>query len=243
MAEPRPFAGPGNRHHQWTAPLLTCLAWMSVIAIGVYKLKPSDGALIAVLTLCPITLTFIVSVLDQRRISRLTKTDSHSQSKSQLVSRPDKLTSATSRTRPPQVTRNRKGVLSRSESSPASHQGSRHWASLTRSGLYDAPPSEPSVPSDVLMSGSFTIIDMVNRLDPQSFRWIESSLAEQEFLGWTLDELRRKTFLEVLHPNDRARAEEAFRQALVNGEFLGLVVGIRTAAGKAKMIEVNVGAR
>jgi PAS domain S-box-containing protein len=93
------------------------------------------------------------------------------------------------------------------------------------------------------MSGSFTIIDMVNRLDPQSFRWIESSLAEQEFLGWTLAELRRKTFLEVLHPNDRARAEEAFRQALVNGEFLGLVVGIWTAAGKAKMIEVNAGAR
>ena len=47
----------------------------------------------------------------------------------------------------------------------------------------------------------------------------------------------------MLHPDDRARAEDAFRQALVNGEFLGLVVGIRTAAGKAKMIEVNAGAR
>ena len=139
--------------------------------------------------------------------------------------------------------RNRKGVLSRSKPSQASHQGGRLWASLTRSGLYDAPPAASSAPSDVLMSGSFTIIDMVNRLDPRTFRWIESSLAEQEFLGWTLDELRRKTFLEVMHPDDRARAEEAFRQALVSGEFLGLVVGIKTAAGKAKMIEVNAGAR
>jgi PAS domain S-box-containing protein len=93
------------------------------------------------------------------------------------------------------------------------------------------------------MSGSFTIIDMVNRLDPQTFRWIESSLAEQEFLGWTLDELRRMTFLEVVHPDDRAIAKDAFRQALLNGEVLGLVVRIRTAAGKGKMIEVNAGAR
>ena len=44
MADPRPPAGPGDRHPRWTAPLLVCLAWMAVIATGIYKLKPSDGA-------------------------------------------------------------------------------------------------------------------------------------------------------------------------------------------------------
>jgi PAS domain S-box-containing protein len=217
---------------------------MAVIAIAVYRLKSSDGALVAFLTLCPIALTFVVSVLDERRINWITKAGSLGHSTSPVISRPGKEASATSWTKPEQLTRRtRKGVLSRTGSSPGSQQGGRHSASLTRSGLYDAPPSATSAPSNVLMSGSFTIIDMVNRLDPQTFRWIESSLAEQEFLGWTLDELRRMSFLEVMHPNDRARAEDAFRQALVSGEFLGLVVGIRTAAGKAKMIEVNAGAR
>ncbi len=243
MADTRPLAGSGDRQQRWTAPLIICLAWMAVIAIGVYKLKTSDGSLVAVLTLCPITLTFIVSVLNDRRISRITQANSRHPSKSHLVPRPGKDGSATSGTKAAQVARNGKGVLSTSESSPAAQQGGRHRATLTRSGLYDAPPPGPTAPSDALISGSFTIIDMVNRLDPQTFRWIESSLAEQEFLGWTLDELRQMTFLEVLHPDDRARAEDAFRQALVNGEFLGLVVGIQTAAGKAKMIEVNAGAR
>ena len=192
MADTRPLAGSGDRQQRWTAPLIICLAWMAVIAIGVYKLKTSDGSLVAILTLCPIMLTFIVSVLNERRISRLTQANSRRPSKSQLVPRPGKDASATSGTKAAQVTRNGKGELSRPDSSPAAHQGGRQWATLTRSGLYDAPPPGPTAPSDVLMSGSFTIIDMVNRLDPQTFRWIESSLAEQEFLGWTLDELRQQ---------------------------------------------------
>ena len=84
---------------------------------------------------------------------------------------------------------------------------------------------------------------MVNRLDPRDLRWIESSLAEQEFLGWTFHELQRKSFLEILHPDDRARAEDALRAALVKGETLGLVVRITTAQGKSRVIEVNAGAR
>ena len=36
---------------------------------------------------------------------------------------------------------------------------------------------------DPNMSGDFSTIDMVNRLEPVGFRWIESSPAEQEFLG------------------------------------------------------------
>ena len=84
---------------------------------------------------------------------------------------------------------------------------------------------------------------MVNRLDPVGFHWIESSPAEQIFLGWTIAELREKSFLEIVHADDRRRTEETLRQALVRGEALGLVVRIHTAFGKTRAIEVNVGAR
>ena len=77
-------------------------------------------------------------------------------------------------------------------------------ASMTRSGLFDAPP-ETDGQFNPNMSGEFSTIDMVNRLEPVGFRWIESSPAEQEFLGWTLAELRQKSFLDVVHPG-RSRA-------------------------------------
>ena len=69
------------------------------------------------------------------------------------------------------------------------------------------------------------------------------SPAEQIFLGWTINELREKSFLEIVHPDDRQRAEETLRQALVRGEALGLVVRVQTAMGKTRAIEVNVGTR
>ena len=82
------------------------------------------------------------------------------------------------------------------------------------------------------MSGDFSTSDMVNRLEPVGFRWIESSTAEQILLGWTVEELRRKSFLDTLHPDDRSRAEATFVLALDRGEALGLVVRMRTAHGK-----------
>src|SRR5262249_54383068 len=100
---------------------------------------------------------------------------------------------------------------------------------MTRSGLYDAPPSDPEVPSSTQLSGDYATTDMVNRLEPVFWRWIESSPAEQEFFGWTLEELRRKSFLDVIHPEDRLSADETFIQALERGEALGLIVKVRTA--------------
>ena len=103
--------------------------------------------------------------------------------------------------------------------------------------------AQPEPDTDPTMSGDYSTADMVNRLEPVGFHWIESSTAEQILLGWTLEELRQKSFLEVLHPDDRRRAEETFAQALTRGEALGLVVRIRTAHGTTRAIEVNVGAR
>jgi PAS domain S-box-containing protein len=113
---------------------------------------------------------------------------------------------------------------------------------MTRSGLYDAPP-ETEGPSNPNMSGEFSTVDMVNRLEPAAFQWIDSSPAEQEFLGWTIAELRQKSFLDVVRSDDRARAQKTLRQALERGEALGLVVWVRTAHGKTRAVEVNIGAR
>src|SRR5436309_2875811 len=71
---------------------------------------------------------------------------------------------------------------------------------MTRSGMFEPPdvPADPVI--DPMASGDFTTLDMVSRLDPQSLRWLDSSPAEQDFLGWSLADLRQKSFLEVIHP-------------------------------------------
>jgi len=92
-------------------------------------------------------------------------------------------------------------------------------------------------------SGNFSTIEMVNRLAPRDFIWIESSIAEQEFLGWSLVELRGKSFLDIVTDGDRAVALESLRLAIERGESLGRVVRVHTASGALKDIELNVGAR
>ncbi len=114
---------------------------------------------------------------------------------------------------------------------------------MTRSGLFDSPPISRADPQNLQLSGDYSTTDMVNRLEPIAWRWIESSPAEQEFLGWTLTELRAKSFLDIVHPDDRGLAMETFLQALERGEALGLVLRIRTAQGKLRSIEINAGAR
>jgi PAS domain S-box-containing protein len=105
--------------------------------------------------------------------------------------------------------------------------------------------------SPLLMSGEFALVqsadystvDMVNRLNPVDFVWIESSDAEQAFLGWTLDELRGKSFVDIIHQDDRKSALDAMRQAIDRGESLGQIVRILTASGEPKDVELNVGTR
>jgi PAS domain S-box-containing protein len=115
--------------------------------------------------------------------------------------------------------------------------------SKTRSGLFAAIAAAPAgETTDPNLSGDFSTADMVSRLDPRTFRWLESSVPEQEFLGWSMQELRQKSFLEIVHPDDYIRAREELRGALAKGEAHGLIVRIKTARGK-KAIEMNVGAR
>jgi PAS domain S-box-containing protein len=116
-------------------------------------------------------------------------------------------------------------------------------AALTRSGLYDSPDPLTPDSTDGLSSGTFSIVDMVSRLDPEHFRWIHSSLAEQQFLGWSLAELEQMSFLDIVEAEDRPQAERSLRRAVTEGELHGLIVRIRTARGKLKAIEVHVGAR
>ncbi len=115
--------------------------------------------------------------------------------------------------------------------------------SLTRSAMLESNSDCCEIPFDPQASGDFSTTDMVNRLEPRLLRWVESSLAEQDFLGWNLRQLREKSFLEMVHPDDLARAKDQLRTAMVKGEAHGLILRIRTAHGKPKAIEVNVGAR
>lgn len=114
---------------------------------------------------------------------------------------------------------------------------------MSRSGLFDPPSEIFETRDDPTKSSEFTPHDMVNRLEPRLLRWLESSPAEQNFLGWSLRDLREKSFLEIVHPDDLERVKQGLRTALAKGEIHGLIVRIRTASGKARAIELNVGAR
>ncbi len=110
---------------------------------------------------------------------------------------------------------------------------------LTRSGMYEPPESVV----DPTLSGDFATLDMVSRLDPRTLKWIDSSVGEQQFLGWPLADLRAKSFLDVVHPDDRNLAWEQFQGVLVKGEAHGLIYRIQTAKGESCAIELNVSVR
>jgi len=126
---------------------------------------------------------------------------------------------------------------------PAESGSSGIKESLTRSALLGSGADTLATPADGPGSHDFSASDMVNRLEPRLLRWLESSTAEQRFLGWDLGRLREMSFLEIVHPDDMSRVREQLRVAVVRGEVHGLVLRIRTAEGKPRAIEMNVGAR
>jgi PAS domain S-box-containing protein len=244
---------------RWTASLLITLTWLLVVVVAIARLRQEDGLIVALAALVASAMTLTITaradrarwripienltrfVRDFSRGHRANPTPSHEPELMELTLEVANLARALRY----RSTKGRAARLRLSQS-PPNPRPVQSNAFLTRSGLFDAaaPSSERHrKPTDSQKSGDFSTSDMVNRLEPVEFRWIESSNAEQTLLGWTLEELRRKSFLDTLHPDDRSRAEETFALALVRGEALGLVVRMRTAHGKTRAIEVNVSAR
>jgi PAS domain S-box-containing protein len=119
-------------------------------------------------------------------------------------------------------------------------------AAMTRSGLYESPPTAaraaaPETPAEV--PAAPPALEMISRLDPEGLRWLDSSPAEQAFLGLTLAELRGRSFLDVVHPDDRELARDQLSNALNKGEAHGLIYRVRTARGETRAVEMNVSIR
>jgi PAS domain S-box-containing protein len=251
---PRRLVG---RPTRWTAALLISLAWMAVIAFAVPKLKQPDAIFVAFAGVGAALATFGVSIWYDRarwrvpleeltEVARSMRQDRNAGQALTLPPTPEladltrEIAGLGRSQRPRAVTQ--APTRTAREKPPPDRPPPRSTASMTRSGLFDGPPESDGA-LNPNMSGDFSTIDMVNRLDPVGFRWIESSPAEQDFLGWTLAELRQKSFLDIVHPDDRPRAAHTLHEALERGESLGLIVRVRTANAKTRAVEVNVGAR
>ncbi len=241
---------------RWTAAFLISLVWLLVVVLAVPKMRQADGAIVAIAAFGAAAITFgiqawadrarwrdpvatvtsFVRGLRQDRKTRLPVPPAP-----ELVELTHEIVALARSIRPrsQQPRRSLPDPARPSAAEPPSDSESH----LTRSGLFDAPPSGLGRHSDPYASGDYSTTDMVNRLEPSELHWIESSPAEQALLGWTLTELREKSFLEVLHPDDRLRARATFGQALIRGEAHGLIVRMRSAQGKTHAIEVDVGAR
>ena len=112
-------------------------------------------------------------------------------------------------------------------------------ARMTKSGTFDP----PSLDRPSMGTGEFSALDMISRLDPRTFRWLDSSLAEQVFLGWSLEQLKQKSFLDVVRDDDRRLAKQQLRAVLERGEGHGLVYRIATEKGETRAVELNIGVR
>jgi PAS domain S-box-containing protein len=84
---------------------------------------------------------------------------------------------------------------------------------------------------------------MLCRLEPQTLRWRAATEAVEQFLGQNLDQLRQRSFLEFLHPDDRALAEDEFRQALELGERHDFVLRFPNPTGQMRYVRVYTQAR
>ncbi len=213
-----------DHQRRWAAATAVSVAWIILVVLTVSRLHGGDRLLVVLLAAIPMLCAVVIWT--QNRGATVTGPTSPEW---KLTSEKD-----ARRSGQPSVT---------GSPTALTLQAAEAMHAMTQSGLFDTPPPIAANHPDMAISGNFSIVDMVSRLEPRGFHWIESSLAEQEFLGWTLTELQRKSFLDIVYPDDRQRAMNALQQTLIKGESLGLVIRIRTAQGKTKAIEVNAGAR
>lgn len=91
--------------------------------------------------------------------------------------------------------------------------------------------------------GSRPTDEMIGRLAPRTLRWLGISEGLRDFLGRTIEQLRHETFLEYLHEDDRALAEDEFRQAAELGERHDFVLRLQGKSGQWHYMRIYTQAR
>jgi two-component system NtrC family sensor kinase len=84
---------------------------------------------------------------------------------------------------------------------------------------------------------------MICRLAPDELSWIDISPAARAFFGEDQGTAAPATFLDAVHPDDRALAREEFRRAAELGERHDLVLRVQTAAGGWHFVRLDAQAR
>jgi len=84
---------------------------------------------------------------------------------------------------------------------------------------------------------------MICRLEPDTLRWLEVSESLRDFLDCSIDQLRGRSFLDRLHDDDRALAEDEFRQAAELGERHDFVLRVEGRSGQWHYMRVHTQAR
>ncbi|AGA27681.1 sensor histidine kinase [Singulisphaera acidiphila] len=92
-------------------------------------------------------------------------------------------------------------------------------------------------------AGTGSPAGLICRLEPNTLRWLDVTENLGAFLGQSLGELRKQSFLEYLHHDDQALAEDEFRQALELGERHDFVLRVRGASGEWHYLRVHTQAR
>jgi PAS domain S-box-containing protein len=107
---------------------------------------------------------------------------------------------------------------------------------LSRSMLVPMPGMEASPPGPALD-------EMICRLHPRTLRWVDASEGLRRFLGRNLGQLRGETFLQYLHEDDRALAEDEFRQATERGERHDFILRLQGESGQWHYMRIYTQAR
>ena len=114
-------------------------------------------------------------------------------------------------------------------------------------------PAGPAAPRDETLSRSMLLPlpnlgagppgEMIGRLEPGTLRWLDVSAALAGWLGGAINQLRGQSFLDVLHEDDRALAEDEFREAAEVGERHDFILRLRGGSGPWHYLRIHAQAR
>src|SRR4051812_28207577 len=186
MERARESEGRARSWERWVPALAVCLAWSLVTAAAVAMLRREQGLVVAALALAALAVTLVAWTWADDRpwvrpIGRLAR---------RLGARAEDPRPAEELAEVPELIRAGRATP-RGEPRPVAppHDSGevaapRPLATMTRSGLFESPPGSDGF--ETSPSGEFPTTEMVSRLEPTKLRWIESSPAEQAFLGWDI---------------------------------------------------------